>query len=325
MQLLVLGGTAWLGGAVAAAGVQAGHQVTCLARGASRSVPAGARLVSADRSIRGAYQGLGEFNAAIEVSWQPSFVADALRQVRADHWVYVSSISAYSHTARAAQGTSGRLLPAWSGSGAATREVYGEAKVACERSFERSLPTSAYVIARAGLIAGYGDPTDRFGYWPARIAQAEGDRRRVLVPAPLSSPVQAIDVLDLATWLLHCAESRVSGCFDSVGRPSTLREVLDACAAVAGTSPELVPLDGEQLARFGARPWMGRESLPLWAPGLRDLMTRSATPARAAGLLLGPLPRTISDALRWERELGFSRERTSGLSASLEAQILQHV
>ncbi len=323
MRLLVLGGTSWLGGAVAAAGVAAGHEVTCLARGASGSVPAGATLVPANRGSLSAYDELGHFDAAIEVSWQPSFVAGALQHVRADHWVYVSSVSVYSDRASVAHGTVGKLLPEWSGTGIATREVYGEAKVACEKAYERALPASSYAVARAGLIGGYGDLTDRLGYWPGRVALAEGARRRVLVPAPTSTSVQVIDVLDLAAWLLHCATARVSGVYDAVGPHTTLQDVLDTSAAAAGTSPELVPVDGDRLIAAGVNPWMGPDSLPLWAPALGDFMSRSVAEAEAAGLLLRPVAETVADALRWERELGLTRERSSGLSPALEDQVLQ--
>ena len=312
MRLLVLGGTSWLGGAVAAHAVSLGHEVTCLARGESGTVPQGATLVVADRWQEGAYHGLPEFDAAIEVSWQPALVASALAAVQAQHWVYVSSISVYDED--------GSLVAPWSGEGAVGREDYPGAKVACERLYD-GLEPSRLVLARAGLIGGYGDRSDRLGYWPARIDAARGDRRSVLVPPP--TPVQVVDVLDLAAWLVHCATNRVAGTFDAVGPKASLQQVLDASAAAAGTDPEFVEASVEDLLAGGVRPWMGADSLPLWTgdPDPAD-MAIDPGPAVAAGLSLRSVEETVSDALRWERELGIDRERTSGLSAEREIAVL---
>jgi 2'-hydroxyisoflavone reductase len=320
MRLLLLGGTSWLGGAVATSAVARGHEVTCLARGASGTVPPGATLVPADRWQPGAYDGLPDFDAAIEVSWQPELVRSAVEAVRADHWVYVSSISVYAEDdARVPHVNMGNLLPAWQGTGQATPEVYGEAKVACEVAYAAS---PSVMIARAGLIGGYGDKSDRVGYWPARIDAARADRQSVLVP-PATTPVQVIDVLDLAEWLVHCAVSRVTGVFDAVGQQSTFQQVVEASVQAAGTSPTYVEASSAQLEAAGVRPWSGADSLPLWAPELAGQMRRSSAAAEAAGLRLRPLTQTVADALRWERELGIDRARVSGLSPERESDVIK--
>lgn len=145
------------------------------------------------------------------------------------------------------------------------------------------------LIARVGLIGGYGDRSDRLGYWPARVARA-ADAEPVLVP-PLDSPVQVIDVEDLALWLVRAAERRTSGVLNAMGDVTTMGAVLNACVATTGRRPHFVPATHEWLVAERVEPWMGPESLPLWVPPpeYAGHQTRRNQAAVAAGLELRPL------------------------------------
>jgi nucleoside-diphosphate-sugar epimerase len=183
----------------------------------------------------------------------------------------------------------------------------------------------ASLIARAGLIAGYGDRSDRFGYWPARVAAATNGES-VLVP-PLGAATQVIDVEDLAAWLVRAAENRTAGVFNATGDATNLRAVLDASAVAAGRAPELVEVPHTWLEEQQVAPWSGPESLPLWLPEpeYSGFMTRRNAAAKDAGLALRPLEETVAATLRWEKELGLDRERRAGLSRSREAALLGDV
>lgn len=316
-RLLVLGGTAWLGRRTAQVAREAGHDVTCLARGESGDVPDGVRLVRADRDDPTAYDGLdGAWDAVIEVSWQPAHVRDALAALddRVAHWVYVSSVSAYVDP-----GANDARHAPWSGEGPAAEEDYGPAKVACEDAVLGRAGTAT--VVRPGLIGGHGDLSDRFGYWVARCARA-GAGEPVLVPDPAPA-FQVIDVEDLAAFLAHVAVEQVSGAYDAVGDTHTLSRLLATCTETTGVSPDLVPVTDDELLAHGVNPWAGPDSLPLWIPASAGVdLTRDDTPTRAAGLVVRPLAETVAATLRWEREQGLDRPRRSGLSPEAEERVL---
>jgi 2'-hydroxyisoflavone reductase len=326
LDLLVLGGTSWLGGEIARQALARGHRVTCLARGESGEAPADARWVRADRTEPTAYDEVAgqAWDAVVDVSWQPDQVRSALTALapRTRHWIYVSSGSVYAEDDTPDTDETAALHEPHQGEGVVGIEDYGPAKVACELACRREMGDEHALLARAGLIAGYGDRSDRFGYWPARIARAT-DGETVLVP-PRDAAVQVIDVADLASWLLDAAENHTAGAFNAVGGVSTVGAVLDACLSATGRSPELVEASDVWLTDHEVEPWAGPESLPLWLPQPQyaGFMTRRGGAARATGLQPRRLGATVEAALRWEQELGLERERRAGLTAARERELL---
>ncbi len=326
MRILVLGGTAWLGGEVARRALERGHSVTCLARGQAGPAPVGATFVASDRGLPTAYGQVGgqDWDLVLDVSWQPGQVRGALEALadRAQHWVYVSSGSVYADHSAPGQDESGPLLPPFEGS-EATREEYGAAKVACEQLCTEAVG-DRLLVARAGLIGGYGDRSDRFGYWPGRMALAARDGGPVLVPAEQDAPVQVVDVGDLARWLVDAGAGGLTGTFDAVGPRHTLAQALEAARAAAGYTGPLVPAPSRWLQQQEVEEFMGPRSLPLWLadPDWAGFSARSGAAASEAGLSSRPLADLAADSLRWELELGLDRSRQAGLSRAEELDLL---
>jgi 2'-hydroxyisoflavone reductase len=242
MRILVLGGTVFLSRAVVVEALARGHRVSCVARGVSGQVPAGARLLVADRDSPGALAaavGGESFDAVVDVATMSlPWVREALDVLAGSvaHWTFISSINVYADKATTGQGVDAPLLaPYVSPAGTATPDVdpdlYGAAKVASESAVLAALGGRAFVV-RAGLLVGPGDPHDRFGYWPARFSRGG----RAIVPDALDQPFQYLDARDLAAWIVSAAERGLGGVFDGAGPRGTLGGVLRGIAAAVGGS-----------------------------------------------------------------------------------------
>ncbi len=316
MRLLVLGGTQFLGRAIAGHASALGHDVTCAARGVAGPVPRDSRFISIDRDRPGGLAPLaGErFDSAVDVSRHPGQVRRALASLdgAVGHWTFISTTSVYADMVTAGQGadTAPLLAPTGPDVDLGGRDDYGAAKVACEQAFGGDA-----FICRPGLIVGPGDPTGRFSYWAARLNRG-GD---VLVPEKPDDPVQYIDVRDLARWIVQAAHARLVGRFDAVGPSWTRRDFLDECTTALGSSCTFAWVDQAFMDRHDVRSGSGPRSLPYPMPDTVADNTRDISASLRAGLVLRPLRETVRDTVLW---LDAGGGPITGLTAEEEASLL---
>jgi 2'-hydroxyisoflavone reductase len=292
MNLLVLGGTIFLGRHVVAAAFARGHRVTLLHRGRHGTAlfPEAERLVG-DRDADMSALASRRFDGVIDCSGytpdQMTRLADALGD-GTPHVVFVSSISAYARfapevlydeSAPLAEGSAG----------------YGPLKARAEETIAAALP-GRVAIVRPGLIVGPHDPTGRFTYWPQRVARGG----TVLAPGRPERPVQFIDARDLARWCIELSEQRATGAFNAVGPRLPMRQLLEDCRSTLAADARFAWAGDTALLALGVVPWTG---LPLWLPEtdreFGGMMLTDLTRAHAAGLRTRAPRETIADTHAW--------------------------
>jgi nucleoside-diphosphate-sugar epimerase len=328
MRLLILGGTAFLGRAVARAALAGGYDVICAARGVSGNPVPGSTLIPVDRERPDGLAALDrvDFDAVLDVSSVPSQVRRAVAALgdRAGHWTYVSTGSVYAdHT------TPGQRVDRAPVLAAAPPEVddprgndrvnYGPCKVACEEAVREKLGDRAF-ICRAGLIVGPEDDSDRFTYWPVRLDRGGP----VLAPGRPDEPVQLVDVRDLAEWLVRSAAAGLTGTLDGMAPAMPRGEFLaEVSAGVGRPGPELVWLDQDFLLSHEVGYYSGAGALPLWLPlpEYGGHASRDVTPTLRAGLTTRPLAGTARDTLEWYASSGRG-PLSCGLAAEDETKLL---
>ncbi|HTJ40339.1 MAG TPA: NAD-dependent epimerase/dehydratase family protein [Dactylosporangium sp.] len=325
MKILVLGGTVFLGRAVARRALAAGHDVLCAARGESGEPVEGARFVRVDRDDPDGLAALqGEFDAVVDVARHPHHVRHAVAALagRAGHYTLVSSASVYADVATPHQRSADAPLlpPDYEGDPRADAETYGRCKVACERLAAEGFGADRTFLLRAGLIVGPEDPTGRFDYWVRRAARGG----EVLAPGTPGEAVQVVDVRDLAEWIIAAPVDGLAGALDGIGAPMTRQEFHDGLAAGAGVPQSLTWVDQEFLAERGVAPWSGPRSLPVWLPlpEYAGFLSRDVSASIAAGLRTRPLAETVRDTLAAFRDAAHI-DANNGLGIDEEAELLR--
>lgn len=305
MKLLILGGTVFVGRHFVAAALERGHEVTLFHRGKR-----GAELFPQVERVLGDRDGgldalAGRtFDAVVDTcGYVPRVVrqsAEAFKG-RADAYLFVSTVSVYAEDAppRSDESADLQILKDETAE-EITNETYGGLKVLCEQAVAEHFAGRVFVV-RPGFIVGPHDPTNRFTYYPRRVAEGG----KMLVPNVPNDPLEVIDARDLAQFMLQGLERQIEGVYNTAGPEVRFAEMLEACRPL-NPGVEFVWADFDFLEKRGIELW---KDLPMAMPPGEStaLMTVRSDRAVASGLRYRPLEETARDTAEW-----FARERPAG-------------
>jgi 2'-hydroxyisoflavone reductase len=325
-KILILGGTAFLGPALVEAAQPRGHTLTLFNRGKTQPqlFPGVEKLLGDRDSDLKALEGR-QWDAVIDTSANlPRWVkaSAGLLAPNVGHYVYISSISVYRDMSQYGIDEDSPVATVEDEKTEDVSRHYGALKALSEKAAEAAMPGRTTVI-RPGLIVGPRDPTDRFSYWPVRVAQGG----EVLAPGDGADPVQFIDVRDLATFILGLVERREVGTFNATGpaNPLPMRELLETCKAANGGDASFTWADSDWLVeQQKVMPWT---HMPVWIPRsgeAKGLGRVSIARAMQRGLTFRPTADTARDTLAWFQTLPPERQQKmrAGLPPEREREVL---
>ncbi|HET9864756.1 MAG TPA: NAD-dependent epimerase/dehydratase family protein [Steroidobacteraceae bacterium] len=331
LKVLILGGTGFIGPHFVHALTGAGHTVTLFNRGKrDPEAKQGVEQLIGDRngdlkSLEGrdwdvVVDNSGYTPGAVQLS------TDLLRP-RTRHYIFISSIAVYADFQDPPIDEDHALasildMP----QDKLTGENYGPLKVLCERVVEKAYGKHANII-RPTYIAGPGDFSDRFTYWPVRVARGGV----MLAPGTPDDPIQYIDVRDLADFVRLSVEKRVAGRFNLCTPPrwATMGKLLEAAKRVTSADTTFRWADTDFLmAEKVIEPGMwASQEIPIWAPPSGESLGHglvASARAEAKGLKFRSLETTIRETLEWQRGRPAERQQLrSGLTPEREAELLK--
>jgi 2'-hydroxyisoflavone reductase len=247
-----------------------------------------------------------------------------------DRYVFISTISVYSDTSKPGTDETAPLAK-YEGADAMKETqatlrasnfaLYGPLKALSEAETEKWFPGKALII-RPGLIVGPGDESDRFTYWPVRVARGG----EVLAPGNPSDPVQFIDARDLAEWTIRMVEQGATGVFNATGPKTKLSigDMLSGIKSATKSNAQFTWVDAEFLAAQKVRPW---SDMPVWIPAKGEetgFAMISIKKALDKGLTFRTVGDTTQATLEWFRKQPAERQAKlrAGITPEREAEVL---
>jgi 2'-hydroxyisoflavone reductase len=290
MEILVIGGTRFIGRHFVSAALANGHRVTIFHRGRTGAdlFPEAEHLIG-DRNGDLDRLARGNWDATVDLcAFVPRHVRELHAQLgsRAGRYLLVSSVSVYAGKQRYGFTEDAPLVPVDGVVGEEiTNETYGPLKVLCEQAARETFGDC--LIVRPTYVVGPLDYSGRFTYWVKRLA-AGGE---MLAPGPATDYFQWIDGRDLANWMLSSVEGQQSGAFHAAAPFPPVRfgdALAQIAAAVGGPELRLSWVDRDfLLAREVA------DDLPMWPGADPDTSLATADSARAFGT--GLKPRSLAE------------------------------
>jgi 2'-hydroxyisoflavone reductase len=326
LNILVLGGTGFIGPHEINYARSRGHNITMFNRGktAPDMFPDVEALIGDRDAQLDSLKGR-DWDAVIDNSGffpRHARLSAELLHGHVGQYMFVSSISAYGEDLRLEDD---EFTGAYAVMDDPTDEsehiygpTYGARKALCEQEVTKVFGDQA-INVRPGIITGTGDPTERLRHWLRRMVVGN----EILVPGQDDLPVQYIDAADMCGWMIRMLEDgNGSGPYNAVGakNPYRARSLLEGLVKDTGSTSTLTWVDWEWIRKETSEnlnygPWYGE--------GPMAFMQVNNDRAMATGLKFRPIADTARDMIAKLDEVTVREGRQGGLTLDAEAAMLK--
>jgi 2'-hydroxyisoflavone reductase len=329
LRVLILGGTGFIGPHFVDVLTAGGHKITLFNRGKrDPEAKPGIEQLLGDRNGQiDALKGR-DWDVVIDNSGYTPKQVKATADLLKDHvrqYIFISSVAVYADFKKADIDEDYPLAQLKDPTtDVVNGETYGGLKVLCEKVVEETYGKQATII-RPTYIAGPGDHTDRFTYWPWRMSKGG----EMLAPGGASEPFQYIDVRDLADFMRTCAEKSVGGRFNLCNPPRLVNmgSLLETSRRVTGADTKIIWASADFLAEQAI---IGEKAegnfMPIWTSASGEdagILLVKSDRAQAKGLKFRSLETTIRETLAWQASRPAEQQQLrAGLTFEKETELL---
>ena len=188
---------------------------------------------------------------------------------------------------------------------------YGVMKSNSELEAKKQFGEDRTIVVRPTYMVGPADKTDRFIYWPIRLSKGG----EIMVPGKREDKVQLVDVRDVAGWMIRLIENKSIGTYNAVGpqAPTTMYSFVEEAAKAFEKEVSFVQIDDYEFLKVHQVHYIVPWIMPIGNNKGSALINNEL--ALANGLTFIPLKETLLDTYNWWYSDALTEERRQQFEA----------
>jgi len=189
---------------------------------------------------------------------------------------------------------------------------YGVMKANSELEAIKQFGKERTIIVRPTYMIGPADKTNRFIHWPIRLDRGG----EVMVPGKSDDMVQYIDVRDTAEWMIRLIEDKNTGTYNAAGpkEPQSIYSFVEEASSAFESKSTFVKIDNHDFLQqnevFDIVPWI----MPVGDNfGSAKINNQKAI---ANGLTIRPLTLTVKETFDWWNSNAVSQKQRDEVTSN---------